>query len=138
MNSRSSKKQKYKAEKKRRFYNTLRKYTHNTFTLFMYIGLIAFVYLLFYCLLFEPLFISKTYGRSDTIEFLYLAFFGFLVGTSYFIVVKVDYTEEQTWQRNWRLLRDVNFNLDRYASLKRMGIDHLNKRKKRFAKRIPK
>ena len=131
MASRSENKARYKAKKKHRFYTKLRKYAHNIFTIGMYLSLVVFAYVLFYSLLFEPLILSKSYGRSDTVEFIYLAVTGFIIGLSYLIRHLVNYNEEQQWQRNWRLLRDVKFYLDRYASLKRMGIDHLNKRKKK-------
>lgn len=131
MRSRKENKARYKTKKKQRFYDRLKKQVFNTFTILMYLGLIVFVYLLFYSLIFEPLILSKSYGRSDALEFVYLAITGFIIGLSYLIRRLINYKEEQQWQKNWRLLRDVKFDLNRYASLKRMGIDHLNKRKRK-------
>lgn len=131
MNSRSKKKARYKADKKRRFYRNLRKHAHNLLSLLIILDLFVFAYLLFYGLIFEPIFISKTYGPSDTQEFFLMAIMGLFIGVFYLIRYWINYTEEQQWQRNWRLLRDVNFNLDRYNSLKRMGIDHIRKKKKK-------
>lgn len=131
MRSRKENKERYKKKQKKRFYDRLRKQTYNTFTILMYLALLVFMYLLFYCLIFEPLVISKSYGRSDAIEFIYLAITGFIIGLSYLIIRLINYKEEQQWQKNWRLLRDVKFDLTRYSSLKRMGIDHINKRKKK-------
>lgn len=131
MASHSEKKLRYKAEKKQRYINKLKKRAHNTLSVFMYLGLIVFTYLLFYGLMFEPLVISKSYGSSDTREFAYLAVAGFVFGISYVLRSLINYTEVQQWQKNLRLLRDVNFNLDRYTSLKRMGVNHINKRKRK-------
>jgi branched-subunit amino acid ABC-type transport system permease component len=131
MRSRKENKVRYKTNKKKRFYDRIKKLMFNTFTILMYLGLLAFVYLLFFSLIFEPLVLSKSYGRSDTIELAYLAITGFIIGLSYLIRQIIDYKEEQQWQKNWRLLRDVKFDLNRYSSLKRMGIDHLNKKKKK-------
>jgi ABC-type bacteriocin/lantibiotic exporter with double-glycine peptidase domain len=127
MSSHSRKKTKYKAKKRKRFLNDLRRYLHNILTISIYLGLLVFVYILFFSLLIDPLIISKSYGTSNTPKFIYLAMSGILVGASYLIRLWVNYTEEQQWERNLRLLKDVKFNLDRYASLKRMGIDHINK-----------
>lgn len=131
MRTRSERKSRYKAQKKQRFYKKLKRYAHNTFTLIVYLGLMLFAYLLFYCLLFEPIVISKSYGPSDTREFIYLAVTGLLVGLSYIARQLINCQEKQQWEINLRLLRDVNFNLERYYTLKRIGIDHLNKRKKK-------
>ena len=131
MSSHSSKKSRYKARKKQRNINTLKRYTYNVFTFTMYLGLLIFTYLLFYSLLFEPILISKSYGPNDIREMVYLAIAGFIVGLSYFIKTLINYKEEQQWQKNWRLLRDVKFDLTRYSSLRRMGIDHINKRKQK-------
>ena len=131
MASRLKKKAMYKATKKKRFFHALRKYIHNILTFVINIGILVFAYILFYALIFEPVFISKMYGASDTREFMYLAAAGFVIGISYLIRYFINFSEEQQWQRNLRLLRDVNFNLDRYSTLKGLGIDHINKRKKK-------
>jgi hypothetical protein len=133
MTSRSEKKAKHKAEKRRRFYRHLRRYAHNILTLAINLGLMVFAYLLLYGLIFEPLLISKSYGASDTREFLYLATVGFLVGVFYFLRYLINFTEEQAWQRNWRLLRDVDFDLARYTTLKQIGISKVGSRKKRHS-----
>jgi len=137
MPSRTKKKAMYKATKKKRFFNALRKYSHNILTLIINLGILVFAYILFYALIFEPVFISKMYGASDTREFMYLAAVGFVIGLSYLIRYFVNFTDEQQWQRNLRLLRDVNFNLDRYSTLKGLGIDHINKRKKKSRRSAP-
>ncbi len=137
MRSRKENKKRYKTKKKKRFYDRLKKQAFNTFTILMYLGLMVFVYLLFYSLIFEPLILTKSYGRSDAIEFIYLAISGFIIGLSFLFRRLLNLKEEQQWQKNWRLLRDVKYDLNRYSSLKRMGIDHLNKRKKKSHRSTP-
>jgi hypothetical protein len=131
MPSRSEKKTLYKTQKKQRLIDELKKQGHNSFTIVMYLGLVVFAYLLIYSLVFEPIVISKSNGSSDTREFVYLAIAGFIIGFSYLIKRLINYQEEQQWGENWRLLCDVNYNLDSYSSLKRIGIDHISKRKKK-------
>lgn len=127
----SNKKSRYKASKKSRFLEKLKKYAYNIFTVVVFLGMIVFAYILFYSLLFEPLFLSKAYGASDTHEVMYLAVVGFVIGVSYIFRNRIQYTGVQPWQKNLRLLQDVKFNLERYSTLKGLGIDHISKQKRK-------
>lgn len=138
MTSRSKKRARYKATKKRRFLSELKKHSHNILSVIIVLGILVFAYILFFRLLFDSLFFSKGFGPSDTRELLFLSIVGSIIGVSYLIRHLINYTEEQKWQKNLRLLRDVNFNLDRYVSLKGMGIDHITKRKRKQKPAEPK
>ncbi|MFH1000968.1 MAG: hypothetical protein V1783_09025 [Bacteroidota bacterium] len=131
MSVKSQHRAKRKAEKKRLRIKRWRIYLYNYLSISMYIGIVLFAYVLFYSLFFKPVFILKSYSSVDNNEFLFLALAGLIVGGSYFLRYMLKLNEEQPWQRNLRLLWDVSFNLDRYFSMKYMGVKRLQKRKRK-------
>ena len=131
MSSNSQGRAKRKAEKRRLRNKKWRKYLYNYLTISMYIGLVLLAYILFYSLFIKPYFILKSYSSIDNREFLFLSLAGLIVGGSYFLRYLLNYNEEQPWQRNLRLLWDVRFNLDRYSSMKYMGVKRIQKHKKK-------
>lgn len=105
---------------------------HNIFTTLIILFSIIALYLLLYGLILEPNFPRHFYGPGDFKESILLLVSLLIIATSYFGIIMIRYKPfNLEWWNNIRLFVYVNFDLDKYISLKRLGVKYHNRKKKK-------
>lgn len=104
---------------------------HHVLLFFIIIFSILALYFLIYGLIIEPNIPTHIYGPGDLKELIYLVILLVLIGISFLLIKWMNYEPLKfTWWDNLRLFYSVRFNLDKYMSLKGVGIQYKHRRKK--------
>lgn len=128
----SRKRKKRISKKKQRKKNKVKKIFHNLFSFLMVIFLFPAIYFLFWGLIIEPNLPRHIYGPGDLKELIYLLFSLLVIFISYLMIIIIKYKPlNMVWWDNIKLLASVRFNLEKYASMKQMGIKYSSHKKKK-------
>jgi len=120
------------SKKKKRRINKTKKAFHNLFSFLIVIFLFPSAYFLFWGLIIEPNLPRHIYGPGDLKEFMYLMFSLLIIAVSYFMILLINYKPlNMQWWEDFKLLVSVNFNIDKFTAMKRMGIKYNRQKKKK-------
>lgn len=112
---------------------------HKSLLFFIIIFSIPALYLLFYGLIIEPNIPTHVYGPGDLKELILLVLLLVFIGIFFLMIKWINYEAVKIiWWDNLRLFYSVRFNLDKYMSLKGMGIQYKHHRKKKKSRRSKK
>jgi len=119
------------SKKKLRRHRKFKEISHQTFTLILVISLLIAVYLFIWGLVIEPNLPRHIYGPGDFRELIILLVSLLIAALSYLGIILVKYKPlEFKWWDHLKLFYLVKFDLEKYAALRNMGIEHRHRKKK--------
>lgn len=104
---------------------------HQTLLFFILLFSLPALYFLIYGLIIEPNIPRHIYGPGDLMELIYLCVILMIIGICIILVKWINYQpiRFQFWD-DLRLFASLRFDLDKYVSLKRMGIQYKHRKRK--------
>lgn len=104
---------------------------HQTLLFFILLFSLPALYLLIYGLMIEPNIPRHIYGPGDLMELIYLCVLLIMIGTCILLLKWINYqTIRFRFWDDLRLFASLRFDLDKYVSLKRMGIQYKHRKRK--------
>jgi amino acid transporter len=104
---------------------------HQIFSFLIVVFTIFAAYFLIWGLLIEPNLPRHIYGQGDFRELILLLIFILLAGFSYLGILLIRYKPlHYNWWDHLKLFYVVKFDLEKYAALRNMGIEHRHRKKK--------
>jgi len=105
--------------------------SHQTFSFLIIIFTLFAAYLLIWGLIIEPNLPRHIYGSGDFKELILFLISILIVAFSYLGILLIKYKPlHYTWWDHMKLFYIVKFDLDKYAALRNMGIEHRHRKKK--------